>query len=52
MGVLVVSVSGFMGIENVLAPGTLNISIMVFSVLGILAGSIMLWLGARKSENT
>jgi hypothetical protein len=52
LGVLLLSVGGFMGIENVQAPGTINIPIMFFSLAGIFLGSIILWLTFRKPENT
>jgi LPXTG-motif cell wall-anchored protein len=52
VGVILLGLGGFMGIENVQAPGTSNIPIMFFSLAGILLGSILLWLALKKNENT
>jgi hypothetical protein len=52
LGVILLSVGGFMGLENLQAPGTINIPIFIFSVAAILVGSIMLWLVLKKNENT
>jgi len=52
LGVILLALGGFMGIENVQAPGTINIPILIFSVAAILVGSIMLWLVLKKNENT
>jgi hypothetical protein len=52
LGVVLLSVGGFMGLENWQAPGTLNIPIAIFSLAAILVASIMLWLTLRKNENT
>jgi membrane protein DedA with SNARE-associated domain len=52
LGVILLALGGFMGIENVQAPGTINIPIFIFSVAAILVGSIMLWLVFKKKENT
>lgn len=52
LGVILLALGGFMGIENVQAPGTINIPIFIFSVAAILVGSILLWLVFKKNENT
>ncbi len=48
LGIALLSLGGFIGIEDLQAPGTINIPILVFSVAGILVGSIMLWLVFKK----
>ena len=52
LGVLLLALGGWIGVENWQAPGTINISIMVFSVAAILIGSLFLWLSFRKYEKT
>jgi membrane protein DedA with SNARE-associated domain len=52
LGVILLALGGFMGIENVQAPGTINIPIFIFSVAAILVGSILLWLVFKKNQNT
>ena len=52
LGVILLALGGFMGIENVQAPGTINIPIFIFSMAAILVGSILLWLVFKKDENT
>ena len=50
LGTVLVSVGGFIGMENLQAPGTINIPIMLLSVTAILVGSIILWIAVRKKE--
>jgi len=52
LGVVLLALGGFMGLENVQAPGTINIPIAIFSLAAILVGSIMLWLTLKKNPNT
>jgi len=52
LGIALLSLGAFMGIEDLQAPGTINIPILVFSLGAILGGSIMLWLAFKKKENT
>ena len=52
VGVVLLVLGGFMGIENLQVQGTLNIPITIFSLAAILVGSIMLWLVSKKNENT
>ena len=52
LGIVLFALGGFMGLENLQAPGTINIPIAIFSLAAILAGSIMLWLMLKKNENT
>jgi hypothetical protein len=52
LGVVLLALGGFMGLEDLQAPGNLNIPIMIFSLAAILVGSIMLWLVFKKTENT
>ena len=52
LGVILLALGGFMGIENVQAPGTINIPIVIFSLAALLVGAIMLWLVFKKNENT
>jgi len=51
LGAILLALGGFMAIENVQSPGTINIPIFIFSVAAILVGSIMLWLVFKKKEN-
>ena len=52
LGVVLLALGGFMGLEDLQAPGDLNIPIMIFSLAATLVGSIVLWLVFKKSENT
>ena len=52
LGVVLLALGGFMGLEDLQAPGTINIPIAIFSLAAILVGSIMLWLTLRKNPNT
>ena len=52
LGALLLVIGGGIGLENLQAPGTINIPIMLFSLAAILLGSIILWLTFRKNENT
>ena len=52
LGVALLALGGFMGIENLQAPGALNVPITVFSLAAIFVGLIMLWLVSMKNENT
>ena len=52
LGVILLALGGFMGWENLQAPGSINIPILIFSVAAIFVGSIMLWLALRKNANT
>ena len=52
LGVVLLALGGWIGVENWQAPGTINIPIMVFSVAAILIGSLFLWLSFRKYEKT
>ena len=49
LGVVLLALGGFMGLEDLQAPGDLNIPIMVFSLAAILVGSIVLWLVFKKN---
>jgi len=51
LGVILLSVGGFIGIEDLQAPGTINIPIFIFSLAAILVGSILLWLMLKKNTN-
>jgi len=51
LGVLLLILGGFMGLENIQAPGSLNIPIAVFSLAAILVGTILLWLGFKNHAN-
>ncbi len=52
LGAFLLVLGGGIGLENLQAPGTINIPIMLFSVVAILAGSRILWVTLRKNENT
>ena len=52
LGVVLLALGGFMGLEDLQAPGNRNIPIMVFSLAAILVGSIVLWLVFKENENT
>lgn len=49
LGVLLLTLGGWMGVENWQAHGTVNVSIMVFSLGAILVGSLFLWMAFRKN---
>ncbi len=51
LGVILLALGGYMGIENIQAPKTINFTIFIFSVAAILVGSFMLWLVFKKKEN-
>ena len=51
LGALLLVIGGGIGLEDLKAPGTLNIPIMLFSVAAILVGSIILWMTFKKNEN-
>jgi len=51
LGALLLVIGGGIGLENLQAPGTINIPIMLFSLAAILVGSIILWLTFKKNEN-
>ena len=51
LGVGLLALGGFMGIENLQAPGALNAPITVFSLAAIIVGLMMLWLVSKKNEN-
>ena len=50
LGGLLLTVGGFMGIEDLQAPGDLSIPIMVFSLAAIIVGSLILWLTLKSKE--
>ena len=52
LGAILLALGGFMGIENMQAPGALNIPILIFSMAAILVGSIILWVTLRKNSDT
>ncbi len=52
VGIVLLFLGGWIGVENWQAPGTINLPMMVFSVAAILVGSLFLWLAFRKQENT
>jgi hypothetical protein len=52
LGAFLLVIGGGIGLENLQAPGTINIPIMLFSLAGIVLGSIILWVTFRKPENT
>ncbi len=51
IGVLLLVIGGGIGLENLQAPGTINIPIMIFSLSAILVGSILLFLAFKKHTN-
>jgi hypothetical protein len=51
VGMVLLVLGGFMGLENFQAPRAINIPIAIFSLAAIFAGSIMLWLSLRKNPN-
>lgn len=52
LGALLLLIGGGIGLENLQAPGTINIPIMLFSLAAILVGSIILWMTFKKNENS
>jgi len=52
VGVGLLLLGGFMGLENIQAPGSLNIPIAVFSLAAILVGTILLWVVLKNHANT
>lgn len=52
LGVILLTLGGFMGVENVQAPGTINVPILFFSVSAILIGALFLYLSLRKNRFT
>ncbi len=52
LGAILLALGGFMGIENMQAPGTINIPILIFSVAAVLVGSIILWVTLKKNSDT
>ena len=51
LGALLLVVGGGIGLEDLQAPGTINIPIIIFSLAAILVGSIILWMTFKKNEN-
>jgi hypothetical protein len=51
LGALLLVIGGGIGLEDLQAPGTINIPIMLFSLAAILVGSIILWMTFKKNEN-
>jgi len=51
LGVLLLVIGGGIGLEDLQAPGTINIPILFFSLAAILVGSIILWVTFKKNEN-
>ena len=51
LGVLLLVIGGGIGLEDLQAPGTINIPIIIFSLAAILVGSIILWMTFKKNEN-
>ena len=49
-GGILLTVGGFMGVEDLQAPGDLSIPIMVFSLAAILVGALILWLTLKSKE--
>ena len=49
LGAILLALGGFMGIENMQAPGTINIPILIFSVAAVLVGSIILWVTLKHA---
>ena len=52
LGVVLLVLGGFMGVENLQAPGGLNVPIAVFSLAAVIVGLMLMWLVSRKNENT
>jgi hypothetical protein len=51
LGALLLVIGGGIGLEDLQAPGTINIPILFFSLAAILVGSIILWMTFKKNEN-
>ena len=51
LGALLLVIGGGIGLEDLQAPGTINIPILLFSLAAILVGSIILWMTFKKNEN-
>ncbi len=51
IGGLLLVIGGGIGLENLQAPGTINVPIMIFSLSAILVGSILLFLAFKKNKN-
>ena len=51
LGVVLLVLGGWVGLENWQAPGSINWPVMVFSVAAILVGAILLWLALKKPQN-
>ena len=52
LGALLLVIGGGIGLEDLQAPGTINIPIIIFSLAAILVGSIILWMTFKKNENS
>jgi hypothetical protein len=50
LGALLLVIGGGIGLEDLQAPGTINIPIIIFSLAAILVGSIILWMTFKKNE--
>lgn len=50
LGILLLALGGWIGIENWQAPGMMNIPMLVFSVAAIVVGALILWLVFGKYE--
>ncbi len=50
LGVVLLILGGWVGLENWQAPGNINLPIIVFSVVAILVGSLFLWLALKKDQ--
>ncbi|MGP0592431.1 hypothetical protein ACTRXD_07800 [Nitrospira sp. T9] len=50
LGVVLLILGGWVGLENWQAPGNINLPITAFSVVAILVGSIFLWLALKKRQ--
>ena len=51
LGTILLMIGGGIGLEDWLAPRTINIPIMIFSLAAIIVGTIILWLTFKKNEN-
>ena len=51
LGALLLVIGGGIGLEDLQAPGTINIPIIIFSLAAVLVGSIILWMTFKKNEN-
>ncbi len=52
VGALLLLLGGYMGLENLQAPGTLNLPIAVFSLAGVIVGGILVWLVFKKRASS